>query len=341
MNNQFNHRLTRREFLQRAAMLGLSASAVALLDGCGILPGSTPMPTKVFRIGVISGGTRDAAVTQRIEALRQGLRELGYVEGENINIEYRFAEGRAERFPDLVAQLITLKVDVLVVVGSSLALVAKQATSTIPIVFVQAPDPVGIGLVASLAHPGGNATGLGSGFNLTGKQLQLLKDAIPTISRVAYFWEGQFTDTREAQDAARALGLQLQALLISSPDDIEGAIQAAIRERADALLVYGGPRMGSRRPQFMELVAKSRMPAIFNLRDYVDLGGLMFYGQNLLNDWYRTATYVDKILKGAKPADLPVENPTKFDFVINLKTAKELGLTIPQSVLTQATEVIQ
>ncbi len=332
--------ITRREFLQRAAILGLSATMIALLDGCSILPGSTPTP-KVFRIGVISGATRDAAVAQRIEAFRQGLRELGYVEGQNIIIEYRFAEGRAERYPVFAAEFVQLPVDVIVAVGD-IAVIVKQATSTIPIVFLQTSDPVGVGLVESFAHPGGNITGLTSGQNLgiTGKQLQLLKEAIPSITRVAIFWESAALFS-QAQLAARALGIPLQSLQVTTPDDIERLLEAVTQEHAEALLVQSGPRLASRRPQFMELLAKSRLPAIFNLRDYVDDGGLMFYGRNLLNDWYRAATYVDKILKGAKPGDIPVENPTKFDFVINLKTAKTLGLTIPQSVLAQATEVIR
>ncbi len=334
------NQLTRREFLQRAAMLGLSASAVAVLDGCGILPGTTPTP-KIFRIGQLSLNSA-AAEAANAEGLRQGLRELGYVEGQNIVMEKRYADGRVERLPDLAAELVALKVDVIVTGGPLTALPIKQVTSTIPIVFTGAIDPVGNGLVSSLAHPGGNITGSAI-VEVAGKQLELLKAAIPGISRVALIWlRGAIFSPQLAVNEARALGIQLQLLELKSPGDIEDLLAAAIRERAEALLERGGGILANRRQQFVELVAQHRLPAMHVLRSYVDIGGFMYYGVNFA-DLYRraTATYVDKILKGAKPADLPVEQPTKFEFVINLKTAKALGLTIPQSVLAQATEVIQ
>ncbi len=337
--NKSNQLLTRRDFLRAATTLSLSYAALALLDGCGIFPAPTPTPAKVFRIGYLSGNAASTD-TANFEALRQGLRELGYIEGQNIVIEMRFADGYNERVPDLAAELIRLNVAVIATgFSGEIVLAIKQVSSTIPIVFAGGVDLVEQGFVASLAHPGGNITGAAN-IDLTGKQLELLKQALPGISRVAVIWQNPSTRSA-ALDAAPALGLQLQLLELKSPDDIENLLIAAIREHADALLAKGGSILASRRPQFVELVAQSRLPAMYNFRSYVDIGGLMYYGVNLADLFRRAATYVDKILKGAKPADLPVEQPTRFEFVINLKTAKALGLTIPQAVLAQATEVIQ
>ena len=335
--------ITRREFLQRAAILGLSASTVALLNGCGLTPAPTPTP-KIYRIGFLSGSIATSTSTQQtIENLRQALRELGWVEGQNIIIELRFADGYPERLPDLAAELIALKVDIILVRTSEGAYAAMKATTTIPIVLANvAGDYVALGFVASLAHPGGNVTGINGIVTsaTAGKRVELFKEAVPGISRISFITDGNDSaGVQSVQETARAFGLQLQILVVKSPDEIEGFLAAALRERADALLVGEGPIISVRRPQIVDYAAKNRLPAMYSARQYMDSGGLMFYGAKPAER--RWAVYIDKILKGAKPADLPVELPTEFDFVINLKTAKTLGLTIPQSVLAQATEVVQ
>ena len=283
------------------------------------------------------------------EAFRQGLRDLGYVEGRNLVIEYRDAEGKVERLPALAAELVALKVDVIVASGTLAALAAKQATRTLPIVFSPAADPVASGLVTSLARPGGNVTGLSLlNSELVGKWLEQLKQAIPGVSRVAVLWQpGAFGERTEkdmlkgAEVAARALGVQLQFVEARGPEDFDRAFSDMTRARAGALTVLGSTMFVSERRRLVDLAAKNRLPAVYNVREFVDAGGLMSYGPNLADLFRRAATYVDKILKGAKPGDLPVEQPTKFELVINLKTAKALGLTIPQSVLVRADEVIQ
>jgi putative tryptophan/tyrosine transport system substrate-binding protein len=302
-------------------------------------------PGKVPRVGYAMA--RPASEDQRVlDAARQGLRELGYVEGQNIALEVRWAEGRYERFPALVAELVRLKVDVLVVATTPGALAAKNATRTIPIVMLAAGDPVGSGLVASLARPGGNLTGLSLlNTEVHGKRLELLKDTLPSISRVAVltnpgnpihvvFWT-------ETQAVAQTLGLQLLPLKVRTPEDFDNALTAAIQGRAEALLAFDDSLTIGYRARLVQLAAKRRLPAMYGFRDFPDAGGLLSYGPNLLDQYRRTATFVDKILKGAKPADLPVEQPTKFELVINLKTAKALGLTIPPSVLARADEIIQ
>jgi len=285
------------------------------------------------------------------EAFRQGLRDLGYVEGRNVVIEYRSAEGKYERFPALAAELVALKVDVIVAAGSTpAALAAKQATRTILIVFASAADPVASGLVTSLARPGGNVTGLSTvGSELVGKRLEQLKQAVPGVSRVAVLWQpqgvlGERTRKdmlKEADVAARALGVRLQFVEARGPADFDRAFSDMTRARAGALTVLGSPTFLNERRRLVDLAAKNRLPAVYTVREFVDAGGLMSYGPNLADLFRRAATYVDKILKGAKPADLPVEQPTKFELVINLKAAKALGLTIPQSLLGRADQVVE
>ncbi len=282
------------------------------------------------------------------EAFLQGLRDLGYLEGRNVVIEIRDAEGKLERLPALAAELVALKVDVILAGGTAQALAAMEATRTIPIVFTAAVDPVADGLVTSLARPGGNVTGVSSLVSeLVGKWLELLKQAVPGISRVAVLWHPGTLGERTEKDmlkgadvAARGLGMRLQFVEARGPGDFDRAFSDMTRARAGALTVWASPMFVSERRRLVDLAAKNRLPAVYGLREFVDAGGLMAYGPNAADVFRRTATYVDKILKGAKPGDLPVEQPTKFELVINLKAAKALGLTIPQSLLQRADEVI-
>ncbi|HEY7557856.1 MAG TPA: ABC transporter substrate-binding protein [Candidatus Binatia bacterium] len=309
-------------------------------------PAQAQQPKKVPRIGFLSGSP-PSSITARTEAFRQGLRDLGYVEGKNIVIEWRSGEGKRDRFPALAADLVRLKVDVIVTAGPLVTRAAKQATSTIPIVMAQDPDPVGNGFVASLARPGGNITGLSSlAPGLTGKQLELLKEIVPKLSRVAVFETstrpGNAQTLREVELAAEAFGVKLQYLDVLSPKDIETAFQAAVTERADGALWFVTGSIGNpHRKKIADLAVSSRLPVIYNLLDHVEAGGLMFYGVNTVDLDRRAATYVDKILKGTKPADLPVEQPTKFELVINLKTAAQIGITMPQWLLMRADRVIR
>jgi putative tryptophan/tyrosine transport system substrate-binding protein len=302
-------------------------------------------PEKVPRIGFLAAVSY-AANLVRFEAFREGLRELGYVEGQNISIEWRYAEGKPDRLPALAAELVHLKVDVIVTGGSTATRPAKEATSTIPIVMAQDTDPVGNGFVSSLARPGGNITGLATlAPELSGKQLELMKEIVPKLSRVAVLGtstrSGNARSLKEAELAARALGVKLHYLDILSPKDIEPAFRAAAKGRADAVLVLTSPFATSQRTTFTGLAAKNRLPTIYDRTEFVEDGGLMTYSVSSTDLFRRAATYTDKILKGAKPADLPVEQPTKFELVINLKTAKALGLTIPPSVLGRADQVIE
>ena len=302
-------------------------------------------PKKIARIGFLAG-TAASIEKNRIEAFRQGLRELGYVEGKNIVIEWRWAEGKFDRLPDLAAELVRLNVEVIVTGGSTSTRAAKKVTTTVPIVMAQVNDPVGNGFVASLARPGGNMTGLSTLYpEISGKRLELLKEIVPKLSRVAVFGDstnpGNAQSLRETELAAAAFGVQLQYLDVPGPKDIETAFRAASKGRADAVLVLGGPVVQSHRTQIVDLAAKSRLPATYNVPEFVEDGGLMSYGVSVNDLYRRAATYVDKILKGVKPADLPVEQPTKFELIINLKTAKQIGVTIPQSVLYQADKVIK
>jgi putative ABC transport system substrate-binding protein len=330
--------ITRRTFLAGTGAMLLAAPLAA----------EAQQAAKVARIGYLSAAL--AANPHALEPFLQGLRDLGYVEGRNIVIEYRDAEGKLERLPALAAELVALKVDVIVGgLGTPGALAAKQATKTIPIVFAAAADPVGSGLVTSLARPGGNVTGLSSlAPDLVGKCLELLKQAVPGVSRVAALWQpggaGARTEKdmlKEADVAARALGVRLQVVEVRGPADFDRAFSDMTRARAGALAVFGGGMIFRERRRLVDLAAKHRLPAVYFAREFVDAGGLMAYGPDLVDLFRRAAAYVDKILKGAKPGDLPVEQPTKFELVINLKTAKALGLTISQAVLGRADEVIQ
>jgi putative tryptophan/tyrosine transport system substrate-binding protein len=319
----------------------LSLACALLLALC--LPAQAQQAKKVWRIGVLSGGY--GAQTDYLDALRQGLRELGYVEGQNIVIEYRYAEGKHERLPDLAADLVRLKVDVIYACcpGGLTSEAAKKATTTIPIVFVRYGDPVGPGAVASLARPGGNVTGLSGFAELHGKQLELLKEAVPKIARVAVFVNPAIhaASLREFEQTAKALGVQLQVLEAQTPSDLDNAFSAMAKGSVDALAVWAAPTFFTQRKKILDFAAKSRVASVFEQKEYVEAGGLMSYGVNYADLFHRSATYVDRILKGTKPADLPVERPTKFEFVINLKSAKQIGVTIPQWVLMRADRVIR
>ncbi len=300
---------------------------------------------KVPRIGYLANNL--AANPHLREAFLQGLRDLGYVEGRNVVIEYRSAEEKVERLPALAAELVSLKLNVIVVVGPQPTAAVKAATTTIPVVFVIVADPVGLGLVSSLAHPGGNVTGLSTvvpeGF--WGKQLELLKEAVPGAARMAVLVNPANAMNRLALPqtvaAAEKLKVKLQILEARTPGELDSAFEAATRARADAIHVYGDTLTFLHRARVAELAAKARLPAMYLFKDNVAAGGLMAYGPNFADLGRRAATYVDRILKGAKPGDLPIEQPNKFELVINLKTAKALGLTIPPSLLLRADEVIE
>jgi len=325
---------------------------VLALLALGVAPfaAEAQQAAKVARIGYLSP-TLAASSPHLREAFVQGLRDLGYVEGRNLVIEYRFAEGKVERLPALAAELVALKVDVIVTdVGNTAAPVAaKQATRTLPIVFIGAGDPVTSGLVTSLARPDGNLTGLSSlAPELVGKRLELLTQAVPGVGQVAVLrLPGALGERTEkemltgAEVAARGLGVRLQLVEARSPDDFDRAFSDMTRARAGALTLLPNNMFRRELRRLVDLAAKNRLPAVYTSREFVDAGGLMSYGASLTDSCRRAATYVDKILKGAKPGDLPVEQPTKFELVINLKTAKALGLTIPRSVLAHADEVIQ
>jgi ABC-type uncharacterized transport system substrate-binding protein len=302
-------------------------------------------PAKVHRIGLLAAPPA-SSMSARVEAFRQGLRELGYVEGKNIVIEWRYAEGKLDRQPDLAAELVRLKVDVIITGGPLSTRDAKQATATIPIVMAFDFDPVGNGFVTSLARPGGNITGLSTLYpEISGKQLELLKEVVPKLSRVAVLGNstvpGNAQALRETELAAGAFGVQLQYLEVQGPKDIESVFRAASKGRADAVLALASQLLTSHRKQLTELAVKSRFPAIYDRREFVEDGGLMSYGVSSTDLFRRAATYVDKILKGAKPGDLPVEQPRKFELIINLKAAKQIGVTIPPNVLARADRVIK
>jgi putative tryptophan/tyrosine transport system substrate-binding protein len=318
----------------------LSATLFALCSSA-----EAQQPTKVPRIGFLNANS-PSTIAARLEAFRHGLRELEYVEGKNIVVEYRWAEGKIERLPDLATELVRLKVDVIVTASSTVTRAAKEATSTIPIVMANDNDPAGNGFVASLARPGGNITGLSTLYpEISGKRLELLKEIIPKLSHVAVFGTstqpGNAQLLREVELGAGAFGVKLQYLDVLDPKDIETAFRAASKGHADAILVLTSPVLFSQRTQIAELAVNSRLPAIYANIEYVDAGGLMSYGVNITDLYRRAATYVDKILKGRKPADLPVEQPMKFEFIINLKAAKQIGLTIPPNVLARADRLIK
>ena len=314
------------------------------------LAAGAQQPAKVARIGYLATGSLESPETRGIlAAFRQGLRERGYMEGQNIVIEYRAADGNFERGPGLALELVRLKVNLIVVGNTPMARAAQQATKTIPIVASVMGDPVGDGLVASLAHPGGNITGLTFlGPELVPKRLDLLKEALPRVSRAAVLWHpGAFSERttqemlRGAEGAARALGVQLQLVGVRGADEFARAFSTMVKERAEALVVFPSPMLFNERRRIVELATNRPMPSIFAAREFVELGGLLSYGASISDLSRRGATYVDKILKGANPAELPVEQPAKFELVINLKTAKALGLTIPPSLLLRADQVIE
>ena len=300
-------------------------------------------PKKVPRVGILYP---ESAPSPRIEEFRSGLHELGYSEGRNIILEYRYANGKRERLPELAANLVRLRVDVIYAPTTLAAIPAKKATSTIPIVMVSG-EPVETGLVSSFAHPGGNVTGLANfSPDLIGKRLEFLKEVMPKVSRVGVLWDSdgpaKILEFKEAEAAAPTLGIQIQSLPIqASNPDLEGAFKAAIKGKAQALVVLGNPLTLSYARQIAELAIRNRLLSIYDAYQFLEAGGLVSYGPNFSDLYRRAATYVDKILKGRKPADLPVEQPTKFELVINLKTAKQIGLTIPQSVLYRADKVIK
>ncbi len=332
--------------IQNRKLVGIALIITFAMCGAVV---EAQQPKKVPLIGYLSSQDPVGEST-RAEAIRLALRELGYIEGQNITIEYRYAEGKRDRYPELAAELVRLKVDIIVVAGGiATARAAKNATKTIPIVMVgQGSDPVEEGLVQSLARPGGNVTGLTLlSRELGGKRLELLKEAVPKVARVAVLYDpanrSSVLEVKEVLPvAARALGLTLQPWEVRAADDFEKVFAALNKQRPDGLYVpVGGPLINTNQKRIADFALKSRLPSVFGRRESVDAGGLMYYGADFADSDRRVAYYVDRILKGAKPADLPVEQPTKFEFEINLKTAKQIGLTIPQKVLARADRVIK
>jgi putative ABC transport system substrate-binding protein len=318
----------------------LCAMLFALVGG-----GEAEEAKKVPRVGYFTPGDPSPASINS-KAFQQGLHELGYVDGKNIRIDYRYAGGKVERLPELAAELVDLKVDVIVATSTQAIDAARRATRTIPIVFPLTFDPVASGFVASLARPGGNLTGLTTlNQEVAGKRVELLKEVIPRISRVAVLSNstnsGSLFALKETETAAKSLGIRMQILDVRSADGLEAAFRTAVREQASALIVIPDNLFNNRPERIAELATKNRLPTMSGNSESVDAGGLMYYGAYLPDLFRRAATYVDKILKGSKPADLPVEQPTKFEFVVNLKTAKQIGLTIPPNVLARADRVIK
>ena len=337
-----NRKAAPQTAIQNPKWLGILAIVLTFAFGGAVV--EAQQPVKIPRIGILIAGSA-SSYSARVEGFRRRLRELGYVEGKNIVIEYRYAEGKFERLPDLAAELVRLKVDVIVTTGPAI-LAAKKASPTIPIVFAAAGDPVGSGLVSSLARPGGNITGLSlNAPDLDGKRLELLKEAFPKIARVAFLWEPGGTRGNRAltdmEAAAKALGVKLLPLEVRSLDDFDSAFARAKREGAQALITSSGPILITQQRQVLDFAAKNRLPAMYPTSEFVEAGGLMSYGPNQADLWRRAADYVDKILKGAKPANLPIEQPKKFELIINLKAAKQIGLTIPQRVLARADKLIK
>jgi ABC-type uncharacterized transport system substrate-binding protein len=332
-----------RRRIENAKWLRTFAIALTFSFNAAVALGE--QPATPARIGYLAAPP-PSAMSARLDAFRRGLRDRGYVEGQDVFIESRYANGKLERLPGLAAELISLNVDVILSSGPSVTHSAKEATKTIPIVMAQDDDPVGSGFVASLARPGGNITGLSTYYpEISGKQLELLKEIIPQLSRVSL--QGTSTNPgtaqarKETEHVARSFAIQVQYQDVRSLDDIAIAFHAASQWRAEAVLVLGGPILNSARTRVVDLAVKNRLPATYNVPDFVEAGGLMTYGVSFLDLYRRAATYVDKILKGAKPADLPVEQPIKFELIINLKAAKQIGLTIPPNVLARADKVIR
>jgi putative tryptophan/tyrosine transport system substrate-binding protein len=335
--------------MNRSKPAGMSTKAiVVLLVGlalASVRPVEAQQPGKVPRIGVLRQSSAHVLWTQ-LEAFRQGLRDRGYLDGQNIAIEYRYAEGELDRLPSLANELVRINVDVIVVSSTPAVLAAKNATKEIPIVFHTIGDPVASGLVASLARPGGNVTGLTmGGAELYGKRLELLKETIPKLSQAAILWNPTSTgiqqNVKETQAAAQVLKLQIQSLEIRNPGDIEPAFETAIRSKTGAILVTQSPPITTYPKRIIDIAVKRRLPVIYPQGQWPDMGGLMSYGANVEDSYRYLASYVDKILKGSKPADLPVERSRKLELVINLKAAKQIGLTIPPNVLARADKVIK
>jgi len=325
---------------KKITVFAVSAMLFAL---CGSV--DAQQPKKLPRIGYLTSTSLSFQSANR-EAFQQSLRELGYTEGKNILIEWRAAEGNRNRQRELAAELVRLQVDVIVATSTTIALVAKSATSAIPIVFLSAAEPVSSGLVDSLARPGGNLTGFATiAAVLAGKRLELLKETVPKLSRVAVLWEpknqGSEESWKESQPAARQLGLQIYSMKVSTPDEFESAFNAATKTRSDALAVTLSGLFSSHQKLIVSLATKQRLPAIYTREEFIENGGLMSYGADEDEPFRRAATMIDKILKGTKPTDIPVEQPKKFDFIINLKAAKQIGLTIPPNVLYRADKVIK
>jgi putative tryptophan/tyrosine transport system substrate-binding protein len=331
------------ELTRNAQNLKWVGFLAVLLAGC-VGMAEAQQSAKVYRIGYLSPVTLSSDSAD-IETFRRGLRDLGYIEGQNIAIEYRFAEGKPDRLPDLMAELLRLKVDVIFARGTSGVQAAKKATTTVPLVTISG-DPVAAGFVASLARPGGNITGLTNFTSeLGGKRLELLKEVVPQVARVAVLWYPDdplaVLRMRETENAGPLLGLKLQPVDVRGPNDFDLAFSTMKRERAGAFVVLRAPLIINRLKLVVELAAKNLVPAMYDDRDFTEAGGLMSYGTSIPDLYRRAAIYVDKILKGAKPADLPVEQPTKFELIINLKAAKHIGLTIPPNVLARADKVIR
>jgi putative tryptophan/tyrosine transport system substrate-binding protein len=339
--------------MNRSKQASMGIKAIVLLP-VGLVLASVHLAEaqqpKVARMGVLSNSrASDPGTALRLDAFRQGLRDLGYFDGKNINMEYRYAEGKNERLPELAQELVRLKVDVLIVPNDLTARAAKKATTTIPIVMTSSGNPIGTGVIASLARPGGNVTGVTSySAELLGKRLALLKEVLPKISRFAFIYDAgsEASASREAfneaQGVAKALGVQFKSIEVKAPNpDFEAGFRVMAKDRIGGLITSPSPLISFHRKKILELVEKNRIPAMHSDQDWPNAGGLMSYGANRIDLNRRAAVYVDKILKGAKPADLPVEQPLKFEFIINLKAAKALNLMIPQSVLFRADRVIQ
>jgi putative tryptophan/tyrosine transport system substrate-binding protein len=322
-----------------AYLLGIAVS------GAVALPDMAQQPGKIFRIGVLSPAASPS--TKAFDGLRKGLRDLGYIEGTNITIEYRLAAGDYGQLPGMAADLVRLPVDLIVTDSGIATQIAQQATQAIPIVAATAgPDPVATGLAVSLAHPGGNVTGF-TGYELGGKRLELLRDVLPAVSRIGALWNpatvtpAPMSSLKATEEAARVLGLQLRPIAVAAPGEITAGFEAAVGGGVEALVVLPDGMFWNEREQIVALAARHRLPAIYEEREYANDGGLLSYGRNVSENFRQAAGYVDKILKGAKPADLPIQQPTRFDLVVNLKTANALGLTIPPSILARADEVIE
>ena len=345
MNSKFNPSRVSRLTLSVVEWVKTKNSKLAFVVCMLLFSLCGSVEAQIHRIGYLSASSAEVD-KDRFAYFQRGMKELGYVEGKNLAIEQRYAAGQFDAIPQMLSELTGHKVDVLVVYGESAILAAKNATSTVPVVMTVHPDPVGDRIVANLARPGGNITGLSDLHTvLAPKRLEILKEVVPSASRIAVFYHAAnstlLRQLKDIQDIAPGFHVTVLPIPVKGPDDFDGAFTRMKNERAGALMVLGSPLIGMNRRQITDLASKNRLPAIYTLKENADAGGLMSYGTNFQELWRRAATYVDKILKGAKPADLPIEQATKFDFVINLKAAKRIGLTIPPNVLARADRVIK